>query len=1329
MRKAYKMAEINPLSNLSYTNKDFQSIYVELLDLAKKISYKWDPTISNESDPGVVLLKLCAIIADKNNYNIDKNVLECFPLSVSQESNARQLFEQLGYSMAWYRGATTKIALKWAGDAPQDSSVPDIYVIPFFTMVSDSANSIVYTIPEQVSLSQNGDTVEVDAIQGVAMTYIVNGESTITPSMLDSNNRLYFPYSNIAENGIFIQSADGQRGTFIDPQYFGGWKRVDNLAVEESGQSIFKFGVSQDDNSCYIEFPEDAPYIMGQGVNITYIKTDGVNGNISSRIIEKFYNDTSAYIEGTLNDTIVLSTDNVKITNASGASNGADPETIASAYRNYKKTVGTFNTLVTLRDYTNGINNSGYVSNGFVCDRTDDIQCSYKVMSFDGDFYKRVLYVEDNGGSPYLDAFDLKIYALQNVSNPSASALDYNYSFKMLKNDASVTDASIRDAISYIDDIKCIQHDFSPLLANRLCMIKNKYPIKCTIIPKYKVTSIQEESIIENVLRALYDALNSKNIEFGEEVSYDFVYNTIVSADERIKAIALDDITYHTYAVIFDGTDYREYNINSFPSNTVLGWYYNNAFYEEEAHSNIITPEKDTIYYDMGADEWYIYDGNNYTRNYANDIQCDIVAKSVLNGNTYLLYPDEQYKYKLSQSMDKVVEGIMRVTTNAVMDFTIDTSSTPHKASYTVKPNEHIYLYAPNLIDDVVYSTYVKFQYELLEDIEKGTDYQLSASESITFYWKDTDDDDAPYICQKYGEGTIINPSFRLPILQGSAIYVAESYPNGKGIISGIVGDQDANSYLKYLTDSKYNLTASKSIATRKVNKADLKSQVKCYWVLNKVSDDNKYVLFEQDETSYILQPDEYFMYMSDDGTELLILGSGTQISRTSTTSWDTPWAVDKIDITRIVEDGKDAIADLWVAIPSNGTVTTTEMQSITLNSGVTFIISDDAITGSPNISINNEGFSSDIVGYTHLSDFAQLSYIDTTSEEVIIAPISVTDSGWNAISYLSLNLSQTVPQELYTNQTVTCYDENGYVDINNDTESLYLLGTFDYAIGGGKDIDASHLNSVGNIEYLGIYSYTSTIVESADITYEDDGRIDVILPAGGEFTDINFKIPSGDYIFPIDVVDDDYTSLSFEVYRNVGGVPKSKDIYPINSDTTDISDKGLHYLKVSIEPEIDGYLDNGQFYEDSAHQLLITPSEDVLYRDIPNDDYYMYENNAYVSCDKNCYLCVTYDALDDGKRFIIEPIYKYTLPIIDYTDEGDAIYMDSGFAYAVLQKMISLDSNNLYDYTYSINEDEYIQNPLDATAFLNVNHIYNKFTICQIETALNKLYITNKIR
>ena len=96
------MNQESKISNLSYTNKDFNSIYIQLLDYVKKLSSKWDPTYSDESDPGLILLKLAAIIGDKDNYNIDKNVLELMPASVSQLPAARQLFDQCGYSMKYY---------------------------------------------------------------------------------------------------------------------------------------------------------------------------------------------------------------------------------------------------------------------------------------------------------------------------------------------------------------------------------------------------------------------------------------------------------------------------------------------------------------------------------------------------------------------------------------------------------------------------------------------------------------------------------------------------------------------------------------------------------------------------------------------------------------------------------------------------------------------------------------------------------------------------------------------------------------------------------------------------------------------------------------------------------------------------------------------------------------------------------------------------------------------------------------------------------------------------------------------------------------------------
>ena len=79
------------LSSMSYTSKDFGTLYPELLDLAKKLTNSWNPATSNESDPGVVLLKEAAFIGDHNNYNIDKNTLENFLPSATQDKSVKHI--------------------------------------------------------------------------------------------------------------------------------------------------------------------------------------------------------------------------------------------------------------------------------------------------------------------------------------------------------------------------------------------------------------------------------------------------------------------------------------------------------------------------------------------------------------------------------------------------------------------------------------------------------------------------------------------------------------------------------------------------------------------------------------------------------------------------------------------------------------------------------------------------------------------------------------------------------------------------------------------------------------------------------------------------------------------------------------------------------------------------------------------------------------------------------------------------------------------------------------------------------------------------------------
>ena len=202
------------ISNTSYTNKDFASIYPELLDLVKKLSSRWDPSLSNESDPGVLLIKLNALIADKNNYNIDKNVLECFPTSVTQMGNARRLYDSLGYKMHYYRSATTNVGFQLRDSSNIDGSY---ITIPQFTMLTDSTSEIVYTTLSNVILSvYPSDMAQVhytEAIEGKMNNFTVNGSENITLDNLDEDLRLYFNESNVAENGIFIKRSNDSSWT------------------------------------------------------------------------------------------------------------------------------------------------------------------------------------------------------------------------------------------------------------------------------------------------------------------------------------------------------------------------------------------------------------------------------------------------------------------------------------------------------------------------------------------------------------------------------------------------------------------------------------------------------------------------------------------------------------------------------------------------------------------------------------------------------------------------------------------------------------------------------------------------------------------------------------------------------------------------------------------------------------------------------------------------------------------------------------------------------------------------------------------------------------
>ena len=185
--------EITSLS-LSPTKKDFVQIWNELLEVAGKLSERWDPTSTNESDPGIVILKALAGIADKLNYNIDKNTLEAFMPTAAQEDSMRKLCDMLGYSMKYYQSAKTEVTIKYHPSDDETTQDDKVFIIPKFTVITNSDQDISYfTLDTQYSsylISSAKPALTIPCMEGqIVKCESSNNSNVITINQITENNR------------------------------------------------------------------------------------------------------------------------------------------------------------------------------------------------------------------------------------------------------------------------------------------------------------------------------------------------------------------------------------------------------------------------------------------------------------------------------------------------------------------------------------------------------------------------------------------------------------------------------------------------------------------------------------------------------------------------------------------------------------------------------------------------------------------------------------------------------------------------------------------------------------------------------------------------------------------------------------------------------------------------------------------------------------------------------------------------------------------------------------------------------------------------------------
>ena len=717
--------EINAVK-LSATKKDFYQIWNELLDTAGKLSERWDPASTNESDPGIVLLKVLTAVADKLNYSIDTNILEAFMPTAAQEESMRKLTEMLGYSMKYYRSATTDVTISYAKteSAPLTGPVH----IDRFTNIKDADDTVNYVTLKAIDLFNDNATKSVPCIEGELVTCETDNDNIISISLLDDNNRYYMPETQIAENGIFVTNVNDNLNS---PQESDEWEKVDNLNAKGLGEDgkYYKFGFDSKEGLPYIQFPDNISSLIEDGLRIKYIRTHGASGNVSVRTLSKMETPSSW---DTTSEDAAYNVDNYNIYNSAAAKNGADKESLDDAYSNYKKTIGTFDTLVTCRDYINKIyqmtsddnSNVNLVSNVIVSDIRDDINkavtlCTFgnygieyvnQARSFDylnsvgeestfpsrpedeviqGYDIGHIIKVGPNAKGYYeyyqceydtatskkkltkintekLSHFDLVLYPFKNVYGLN-NQKEYVNSFKY-------TDENLLDIKAGLEESKTISHRFVTPEDFDLACIKNYYKLNAKIITTRKVNYTEQTAILKNIYAALYKNFNLRKVDFGEEIDYDEILSVIKAADARIKTVTMEEPTLVTKYCTASGNEYGTSDDTVRNDETSAG----NAYYNRLVLNNVLA-------------------GRIPLFNYSEDFKPEYTEKQYPGNEYAIVYPEGQKKIK-------------KITS----DFTIkyDADFEP----VTLNENEIVQFSFPNLKTVLTYPAYVNYFLKLNTD-------------------------------------------------------------------------------------------------------------------------------------------------------------------------------------------------------------------------------------------------------------------------------------------------------------------------------------------------------------------------------------------------------------------------------------------------------------------------------------------------------------------------------------------------------------------------------------------------------------------------------------
>lgn len=572
---------------ISYTSRDYDSIMKEFWELVPKLTDLWKPEA--DADPGVVLGKLLASVADLLGVSVDYLANEVFAPSVVQRKDAEKIFGLIGYDLGFYTAARTEVTftnntsdsmnldfgfnganfstLTASTDITNTSRVITYNILPMTSSYGDTGSrSRRSVLADFIDVFADTDTVTLESGASCTRVAIEGDLRSYTVSVADVKKNNYvitLPSQHVDTTALWVKGRASLTSNEFDKTQ---WVQVANVAQFDTPEP--RYAVTYDNYSnaqvTVSNYLNQLANYEGYYLTIFWIDCSGVIGCVGTDVLGNLLFAKPGNPDYESGEILISNLSNTVELPHTYTVTGKSPETAKEAYHNSRNYINTWDSLVTLPDYTRFLKREAGVDCGVVIDCQKALEINMAIYNDENlsPSQKSKMYITNNdfpaGASS--SAYDWgQVLGLGfDPSNPQKNVFATNFKrytamcfaiHNDFKDDVwgqgTVVPAQISNTVNFIKYrppqmfIDNVINDFKPLQAMSVdiqfgdCRVFDFYVVG-QIYTNKPVSKDVGKVIIDKVKEALALYFAPANRDFNQKPSVMEIVNLVQAVDERI---------------------------------------------------------------------------------------------------------------------------------------------------------------------------------------------------------------------------------------------------------------------------------------------------------------------------------------------------------------------------------------------------------------------------------------------------------------------------------------------------------------------------------------------------------------------------------------------------------------------------------------------------------------------------------------------------------------------------------------------------------------------------------------------------------------------------